>query len=413
MRRLTTAVAVLTLVALAGSAGAYTLAEWERYGYMVPTYDARALAMGGAGLASSDGARGLTVNPALLAKTERLDVALTGLVVLAEEARETPLHDSFDGVIGYNTYALNTGVYDRYAGAVAYRPDIEIGGLASVPVIAVGYGPRIDMSYGYHVQYRDPDFQTEPADKILYDYYIESEGSINAFSIGLGQEVVPDVYVGLAVDFLHGQHDVSERWVYPPDSDDEDVSTWGEYDKVSGTQFVLGLAVEKFHRVDLAAVLRGPATLSGDFEGGTVGSDEVTEDDFERKYPGSLAFGVEYHPRNLLMTKVSCDVEYAWWSNLEDNMVVGDLGLDDTMTYRIGVEHAFFDDTEARFGFSYAPSYVDDSSVTAAFSAGLGIEVAGVKVDIGGQVGLREYNIDEGRVRETTTLAMASVVHTF
>ena len=29
-------------------------------------------------------------------------------MVLAEESREAPLHDSFDGIIGYNTYALNT-----------------------------------------------------------------------------------------------------------------------------------------------------------------------------------------------------------------------------------------------------------------------------------------------------------------
>ena len=69
MRRLTVALTLLALAALAGSAGAFTLAEWERYGYTISTYDARTLAMGGAGLASAEGARGLTVNPALLGKT--------------------------------------------------------------------------------------------------------------------------------------------------------------------------------------------------------------------------------------------------------------------------------------------------------------------------------------------------------
>ncbi len=113
MRRLTAATAVIAIVALAGSAGAFTLAEWERYGYTMSTYDARSLAMGGAGLAAIDGAAGMALNPALLGKSEGIDVALTGVVVVAEEARETPLHDSFDGVIAYNTYALNTEVYDR------------------------------------------------------------------------------------------------------------------------------------------------------------------------------------------------------------------------------------------------------------------------------------------------------------
>ncbi len=116
MRRLTAATAVIAIVALAGSAGAFTLAEWERYGYAMSTYDARSLGMGGAGLAAIDGAAGMALNPALLGKSEGIDVALTGLIVLAEEARETPLHDSFDGVIGYNTYALNTEAYDRYVG---------------------------------------------------------------------------------------------------------------------------------------------------------------------------------------------------------------------------------------------------------------------------------------------------------
>ncbi len=410
MRRLTVALTLLALAALAGSAGAFTLAEWERYGYTISTYDARTLAMGGAGLASAEGARGLTVNPALLGKTEGIDVALSGMLVLAEESREVPLHDSFDGVIAYNTYALNTEVYDRYVGSIAFRPNLDVEWM---PVVAVGYGPRIDMSYGYHVQYRDPDFATEPADKILYDYYIEGDGGINAFSVGLGQEVYPDVYVGLDVDFLRGEYDVSERWVYPIDSDDEDVDAFAEYNDVAGTQFSLGVLYEGFHRVDLAAVYRGSFTLEGDYDIRTAGGERGESGNFEYKYPGTLAFGIEYHPRNELMTKVSCDVEFTQWSEFEDSLLDEDPGLDDTVTYRIGVEHAFFDDTLARFGFTYRPSYIEESSTTAAFSAGLGLDVLGVRVDIGGQVGLRDYDIDEGRVRETTTLAMATLTRTF
>ena len=410
MRRLTVALTLLALAALAGSAGAFTLAEWERYGYTISTYDARTLAMGGAGLASAEGARGLTVNPALLGKTEGIDIALSGMLVLAEESRETPLHDSFDGVIAYTTYALNTEVYDRYVGSIAFRPDLD---MEWMPVVAVGYGPRIDMSYGYHVQYRDPDFATEPADKILYDYYIEGDGGINAFSVGLGQEVYPDVYVGLDVDFLRGEYDVSERWVYPIDSDEEDVDAFAEYNDVAGTQFSLGVLYEGFHRVDLAAVYRGSFTLEGDYDIRTAGGERGESGNFEYKYPSSLGLGIEYHPRNELMTKVSCDVEFTQWSEFEDSLLDEDPGLDDTVTYRIGVEHAFFDDTLARFGFTYRPSYIEESNTTAAFSAGLGLDVLGVRVDIGGQVGLRDYDIDEGRVRETTTLAMATLTRTF
>jgi len=413
MRRLTAAIAVIALMALAGSAGAFTLAEWEQYGYMMSTFDARSLALGGAGIASIEGAAGMALNPALISKTEGIDVAVTAILVLAEEAREAPLHDSFDGVIGYNTYALNTELYDRYAGAVAFNPANEFAEFEWAPVVAVGYNPRIDMSYGYHVQYRDPDFQTEPADKILYDYYLEGDGGVGAFSVAVGQEVAPEVYVGIGVDFLRGDYEVSERWVYPIDSDEVDVDALSEFNDVTGTRFTLGVLFEQIHRVDLAAVYRAPFTLAGDYDARPVEPEAVSTGSFEYEYPGALVLGIEYHPRNLLMTSVSCDVEYASWSNLTDDSLVNGPELDDTFTYRLGVEHGFFDDSLARFGFSYQPSYADEGNTTAAFSLGLGLDVAGVRVDIGGQVGLREYDIQDGRIRETTTLAMATVTHTF
>jgi hypothetical protein len=422
MRRMTAAIAVIALMALAGSAGAFTLGEWERFGYVMSTYDARSLAMGGAGLASMDGAAGMALNPALLGKTRGVDVAVTGIVVLAEEARETPLHDSFDGVIGYNTYALNNSVYDRYVGAVAFSPATELAEFDWAPNVGIGYGPRLDMSYGYHVQYRDPDFQTEPADKILYDYYAEGDGGVDAFSVGLGQEVAPDVYVGLGVDFLRGDYEVRQRWIYPVDSDEEDASLTGEFNDVRGTRFTVGVLVERLHRIDISAVYRGPFTLEGEYDVHPVEPTASSMGEFDNEYPGTFAIGLEYHPRNLLMTTVSCDVEYTPWSDFtqyirldgdEENEEKNDPELNDTLTYRLGVEHGFFDDTFARFGFSYQPSYVDEGRTTAAFSLGLGLDVLGARVDIGGQVGLREYEIEDGRVRETTTLAMATVTHTF
>jgi long-subunit fatty acid transport protein len=413
MRRLTAAAAAIALVAFAGSAAAFTLAEWERYGYTMSTFDARSLAMGGAGLASMDGAAGMVLNPALIAGTEGIDVAVTGVLVLAEESRETPLHDSFDGVIGYNTYALNNEVYDRYVGAVAFNPASELDEFDWAPVVAVGYSPRIDMSYGCHVQYRDPDFQTEPADKILYDYYLEGDGGVNALSVALAQQVAPDVSVGLGVDFLRGDYEVTERTVYPVDSEEEDTSWKAEYDDVSGTRFTVGLLYEGFHRLDIAAVYRAPFTLSGDYRVPAVDPEADSSGDFEYGYPASFAVGIDYHPRNLLMTTVSCDVEFAQWSEMTDDTLADDPVLDDTFTYRIGVEHGFFDDTTARFGFMYQPSYTDERNTTAAFSLGLGLNVVGVRVDIGGQVGLREYDIEDGRIRETTTLAMATVTHAF
>lgn len=423
MRRATVAVALLAFLALAGSASAYTFAEW-RYGNVLPLYDGRSLGLGGAGVASADGVRGMSLNPALIGKVEGIDVAVSGLIVGSEESREMPLHDSFDGIIGYNTFALNTAFYDHYAGAVAFRPTTD---LEWNPVVAIGYRPRLDMNYTNHVQFRDPDSLAEPTDKILADYFADGDGGVYAFSIAIGEEVVPDVLVGLGVDFLRGDYEFRERMVYPPGSEEVDVEGGAEFDELTGTQFTLGVLVERLHRVDVGLVFRSGFTLDGGYDVREAGRDSVAVGDLKYQYPHSFTLGVEYRPRNEFRTSVSFDIEFAFWSDFDveysvpggegwarvDDFLDGEADFDDTVIYRVGVEHSFFDESLARFGFLYEPSYIDERTTRAALSAGLGLDVLGVRLDLAGQVGVREYDIDEGRIRETTTLAMVTAVHSF
>jgi long-subunit fatty acid transport protein len=440
MRRSTVAAfALLALLLLSGSACAFTYAEWQHYGNGVPLVDGRSLALGGAGLASADGARGIAINPALVGKAQGIELAATGLFLNAEESRENKVYDSFDGVITENTYAMNSHLYDRYIGSVAFRPG---GEYEWAPAVAVGHRQRLDMSYGYHVQYRDPDNTAEPADKILYDHYADGEGGVNALTVALSQEVVPDVYVGLGVDFLYGDYDAHNSIVYPVDSDETDRDSRAEFDNVSGKQFTLGLLVETLHRLDVAFVYRKGFELEGDYSirpagVDTVGSPlEAMGGEFTYEYPDAFAVGFEYHPRNEIMTSVSLDIEYTRWSEFDDKTAwpvasdwgapsnysetqglevipTGDADLDDTVEYRLGVEHEFFDDTQARFGFYYCPSYIDDSATLAAFSAGLGLDIVGLRLDVGGQIGVRDYGLGEDRVRETTSLAVATLVYRF
>ena len=398
-------------MAVASGASAFTYAEWQ-YGDPMPVMDGRLLALGGAGLATADGARGMALNPALVAKTTGVEVAVTTAAIHAEEAREMKLHDSFDGVIGYNTYALNTTLYDRYFGSVAFKPT---GDFEWAPAVAVGYRPRLDMSYDYHVQYRDNDTQVEPMDRILWDDYATGEGGINAFTVALGQEVIDDVHVGIAVDFLRGDYDVRHRRVFPVQDARDDSTTWAAYDNVSGTQFALGVLVETWHRLDVAVVYRPGFDLEGDYSFEPAAEDTASEavsSSFTYGYPDALSVGFQYHPRNELRTTVSFDVEYTRWSEFEDELR-DDPDLDDTIEYRVGVEHSFYDGTAARFGFQYQPSYADERYTKAAFSAGMGLDILGVRLDIGGQIGLREYDIEDGRIRETMTLAMATLTHRF
>ncbi|MBD3367590.1 MAG: hypothetical protein GF405_05395 [Candidatus Eisenbacteria bacterium] len=421
MRRATAVTALVALLLTAGSAWGYTLAE-RLYGNEITPADGRSLAMGEAGLASADGVRGMAMNPALIAKTDGLQVGFSSLLINAEEARNVPVHDSFDGVIVDNTYALNSALYDRYIGAVAYRSP-NAG--RWMPVVGLTYRPRLDMSYDYHVQYRDPDSQAEPEDRIIEDYFLESDGGVDALTVTLGQTIVEDVHVGLGIDFLRGGFDVRERWVHPEDSEIDDAESWSQFDDMSGSQVSLGFLYERFHRLDIACVYRSGYTLDGDYEIRSAFGD-TSEGGFEYEYPGTFVVGLEYHPRNEILTAVSLDVEFAQWSEFEDDLH-GDPDFENTITYRLGVEHGFYDNSFARFGFLYQPAYIDDGVTRTGFSAGLGLDVLGVRVDMGGQIGVREYDIEdvrydfvneefvtvEARVRETTSRATVSVVHTF
>ncbi|MBD3347610.1 MAG: hypothetical protein GF400_00240 [Candidatus Eisenbacteria bacterium] len=405
------ALAALCVAVTAASAGAYTYTGWQQYGDPLPPIDGRSMAMGGAGMASADGARGIGLNPALLGKNQGLQVAATAFGMAAEESRDVPLHDSFDGIIAENTFALNTGFYDHYMLNVAYTPPDD---LTWAPTVGVGYGPRLDMNYKYHVQYRDPDSQTEPNDKILYDYYAEGDGAVSAFTVALGQEVYRDVHLGLGVDFIRGDFEDRERYVYPPDSEESDSETRWEYDDVSGTQFTAGLLVETLHRVDIAFVYRSAFDLDvDDYSMSATGPDSTASGSFTYGYPDAFAVGFEYHPRNLIMTTVSFDVEYVRWSEFEDGSVEEDPELDDTVVYRVGIEHGYYDDTQARFGFIYEPSYVDNTVARTGFCAGVGLNLLGARVDVGGRIMMREYDVGDATLKETTTQAMATLVHSF
>jgi hypothetical protein len=421
MRRATALTALAALLLCAGSAWGYTLAELY-YGSEIDPADGRSLAMGGAGLASADGVRGMAMNPALVAKVEGLQAGFTTMFINAEESRNVPVHDSFDGVIVDNSYALNSALYDRYIGAIAYRaPNAD----RWMPAVGLSYRPRLDMGYDYHVQYRDPDSQAEPEDRIIEDYYLTSDGGVDALTFSLGQTVMDDVHIGLGIDFLRGSFDVRERWEHPQDSEIEDAAAWSEFDDMSGTQVTLGVLVERFHRVDIACVYRSGYTLDGDYEiRGAMG--DTSSGGFEYEYPSTFALGFEYHPRNEILTAVSFDVEFTQWSEFEDDLR-GDPDFENTVVYRVGVEHGFYDDSYARFGFLYQPAYIDEGVTRTAFSAGLGLDILGVRVDMGGQIGVREYDIEDvrydfvneeftavdARVRETTSRATFTVVHTF
>jgi hypothetical protein len=88
------------------------------------------------------------------------------------------------------------------------------------------------------------------------------------------------------------------------------------------------------------------------------------------------------------------NVIYTQWSEVGDVFTAG-INLDDVYEWRIGVEHIFYNERPLRFGFLYRPSPVDEETSESAVTAGTGLRVAGLDVDIAAKVGWREYRASD------------------
>ncbi len=74
-------------------------------------------------LDESNGSAALMGNPATLADQNKPDwnIGVSADVSRIKETRSYPFYDAFDGVLGYNNYALNDHVYSKVDGGAAYR----------------------------------------------------------------------------------------------------------------------------------------------------------------------------------------------------------------------------------------------------------------------------------------------------
>jgi long-subunit fatty acid transport protein len=146
-------------------------------------------------------------------------------------------------------------------------------------------------------------------------------------------------------------------------------------------------------RVDLGVSYEGAFTVDGTREVGRssgrggIDSTQTSTSSQKIDYPGTLRFGLVYHPRNRLRTTFAVDLERRFWESL-DEPVVGAFGdsvdARDTWDFRIGLEHLFYNDLPVRFGFRYLENYADSESERSIYSAGIGYQVGGWGLDLTG-----------------------------
>jgi hypothetical protein len=405
-------IVVILLLGVALPSGAYTLQD-SRYGDPMFSTNSRLLAMGGVGVAAANGAAAVTENPALLAWMDGWHIEATPAFVNSDEARAFPIHDSFDGVIAYNTYAKNTTLYDRYLGGASAKLTWGVK-----PAFGVFYSTRYDMNYDYHVERRDPESQSVPQDQIIARKTIESDGGVEAVSGAVGVKFMERIGIGIAVDYVFADVNGTEklRYAVSDSAEDYDYTHSVEWDLLDGVGFSIGVAAEAHPRVLVSMRYRSEVELEGDREimydnAGTI-NDSTGTAVMSVTYPDQVSLGVKYMPRAELRTTLAAQADYTNWSDFQDNMS-DDPGTNDTWTFRFGVEHVFYNDVAARFGFIYGEDYMDDSITSSGFTFGVGYPVEGVDIDFGGMVRTRDYRQGSDRISESLVAGLVTFSYAF
>jgi hypothetical protein len=369
-------VTALLLLGVAAGATAATLLD---IGYGTPAggATARSLAMGSTGIALRQGSDALFLNPALLVPAAgRVELDVTAGAIQANEERLYPIFDSFNGYQTETIVATNRNTYGSAAGGIAWR-------LPSAHPIALGAGvfDRFGFDYDYFEEVRDPS-----GDDIQQEREIAVDGCLRSISFGCASEVVRDVQLGLVLHRYTGEPSATVRTA---NLVTQATTTREIRQPLDGWGWSVGAWGRAGERIDLGVSFEGPFQVDGAFASRTQGTGSAIDSTASRAldYPGTLRFGVAYHPRNELRTRFAVEFERRFWETLDETQldVFGDsLAVRDTWDFRVGLEHLFYNGLPLRFGFRYLENYADPESGRTVFSVGVGYRVAGIALDATG-----------------------------
>ncbi|NNE44421.1 MAG: hypothetical protein HKN12_09440 [Gemmatimonadetes bacterium] len=367
--------------------------------------DARAASLGRTRVAEGTGAFTGMSNPAGLAWAGDPRVSLGGGVQKLKETRSIPAFDSFDGFLVESIYALN----DEYQ----YRGGIAASGTAPAEWgignlgLGVSFAPVRDFQYDYAEEVRDNNTFTQPRDQLLALNSVQSDGTLDALTVGIGfappsDAVVFDFSVGASVQFLSGHQDLLHRTFFV--AADTTSATVRNVNGISGVRGVFGVVAKPHHRIDAAATFKTETTVDGDFlqsgnpsavaylgtpalTGMATGTAEIT-------YPAEFAVGVAYRPQAHVRTTVRVDATWTEWSQFAHDLWA-DLALENVWDVRFGIEHTFYNGYPVRFGFLYRPSPQNNEVATTSFTFGGGLDVGPLRADLGFEIGNRDYRFQD------------------
>lgn len=270
--------------------------------------------------------------------------------------------------------------------------------------LGIGIFDRYSFDYDYFEEIRDPSPYVTTRDAViqLRDYKVD--GRLRSISVGYGMELVPRLRMGLSVHRYFGKLEHTANTVttalYQSNFTGDPGSAAFEHE-LSGWGITVGASGTVNERLDLGASFEAPFTVKGAITSpdstSTIGSwmpyDQsvvimpVGGEDVKVKYPGTLRAGLTYRPRNELATVFSVDIVRRFWSDVADESYrtaafVSRGTLRNTWDVRFGLEHVFYNNVPARFGFRYLENYADPESNRSIFSGGVGYKAAEYQIDV-------------------------------
>ncbi len=375
----------LFVLAFAGTAWSVPQIMTE-YGDQTPWLGTDINAMGGTGSALYRGGMSNIFNPAFLAKekSNRLDAGLS--LDQEHEDRFQPLFDTFDNMVTDVAISSNRHHYWQTGFGLALHDPT-----AGLPItVGLSLADRYGYSYTFDEEVRDPDSQSSPRDSILENRTRKVTGTLRAFSLGVGADVMDWLSIGGAVHYAFGTRTetINRRLDY---SDLDGVD--GRFEQeMSGVNFTIGVRGKISERLEIGLAYENPLTASGTWnlnyhEAYDDTSMNITiEDNFRDsyyRYPQIFRGGFTFYPQTDPRTVFTVEMEYMPWQKFEQNLGEGQSSageleatdLEDVVDFRVGLEHTFYNGVPMRFGFRHFTSYADKDANSTIFTGGTGFPI--------------------------------------
>ncbi|MBD3180855.1 hypothetical protein GF312_01085 [Candidatus Poribacteria bacterium] len=356
----------------------------------VESNSARSLAMGSACIAVSDGKSSYLSNPATLVLIERS--MITGGINLDQIAEEE-----------YSYGELGLDNSQVYINPLRYQ---HLAITAKSFSASLGRSMLIDY-------FRKTENINEDSSSTF-----SSKGGLYSISASAAKSVTPEFSVGGSLNILDGKADIENTYSW--ETIDYNDSNWWDEDYTpqtkrnsetttveqteSGYNFSVGALYNLNEQVNIGAVYNTSAEVTLKTKKTTTedgNTDILDTEKFKWTYPTSMGFGLSYKSGQFLVVG---EIHRVNWSEYKHGKVGESLTRPEYVnltTYHVGIEYMTSADASdpifLRCGFNTSPFHflreVSSDETSGYFlTAGIGMNLNDIKIDIGGRIGKKTYS---------------------